>query len=282
MNRFSFLYNFFLIIFICSAVPAYAQKMKAEDVIARHLDSIANAETRATVKTRIAVGDAAAKFISSKDQIVQGRVVLASEGNRNFFGMNMNSTRYPGERFTFDGKNANAAMVLQNSRSVLGNLVQSNKMMLEEGLFGGTLSTSWLLLNMDANKGKLSFDGTKKIEGKEVYALGYSRKGGGDLDVTLYFDKENFRHVRTEYKRISSAGIGVRPEDSTRFNESRLKVVEDFSDFKAENGSTLPHAYRLFYSLTGQNGTTEIEWTFNLTEFAVNQKLGPDTFNAVP
>jgi len=102
------------------------------------------------------------------------------------------------------------------------------------------------------------------------------------VDIILYFDKDNFRHVRTEYKRTSSAGIGVRPEDSTRYSATNLKVTEDFTDFKAENGLTLPHSYRLFYSITGQNGTTEIEWNFNLTEFALNQKLDSKTFDAVP
>lgn len=47
---------------------ASAQKMKAEDVVAKHLESIGSAEARASVKSRVAVGDATAKFISTKDQ----------------------------------------------------------------------------------------------------------------------------------------------------------------------------------------------------------------------
>lgn len=261
-------------------VSVSAQKLKAEEILTKHLDSIGMAEARAAVKTRVAVGDATAKFISSKDQVVQGRVVFASEGPKNFIGMNMNSTLYPGERFSFDGKNASVAFVQVNNRSILGNFVQSNNMILEEGILGGTLASSWVLHNMAANKGKLSSDGVKKIDGKEYYALGYTRKGGGDLDITFYFEKETFRHTRTEYKRSSSAGIGLRPEDSTRFSESRLKVTEDFSDFKAENGLNLPRRYRLFYSITGQSGTTEVEWSFVINEIAFNQTLDPKTFDA--
>src|SRR4029078_7883379 len=110
------------------------------------------------------------------------------------------------------------------------------------------------------------------------YALGYSPKGGGDITVTMYFDKDTFRHVRTEYKRTSSAAIGLRPEQSSGFSESRLKVTEDFTDFKAEKGLMLPHTYKLVYSISGQNGTTEIEWNFKLNEFAFNQKHEPKTF----
>lgn len=271
--------NIFLLS-VVFAISVSGQKLKAEEVIVKHLDSIGTLEARSSVKTRVAVGEATAKFISSKDQVVQGRIVLASEGPKNFIGMNMNSTLYPGERFTFDGKKANVAIVHVNTRSILGNFVQSNDMILEEGILGGALSSSWVLQNMATNKGKLSSAGIKKIDGKEYYALGYTRKGGGDLDITFFFEKDTFRHTRTEYKRSSSAGIGLRPEDSTRFSETRLKVTEDFSDFKTENGLNLPRKYRLFYSITGQAGTTEVEWSFVINEIAFNQILDPKTFDA--
>jgi len=266
------------VIVLAASLSGFPQKLKPEEVLAKHLDSIGTTEARSAAKSRIAVGEASAKFISTRDQVVVGRVVMASEGAKNFFGLNMNSTLYPGERFSFDGKDANVGYVQQNTRSLLGNFIQSNDMLLKESLLGGALSSSWVMSNMGDNKGKLSFDGLKKIDGKEVYALGYSRKGSGDVTVTMYFDKETFRHVRTEYKRTSSAGIGLRPEQSSGFSESRLKVTEDFADFKAENGLTLPHTYKLVYSISGQNGTTEIEWNFKFSEFAFNQALDPKTF----
>ena len=266
------------VIMLAASLAGFAQKLKPEEVLAKHLDSIGTSDARLAAKSRIAVGEASAKFVSTKDQTVVGRIVLASDGEKNFFGLNMNSTLYPGERFSFDGKDASVGYVQQNTRSLLGNFVQSNNMLLKESLLGGTLSSSWIMSNMGENKGKLSFDGLKKVDGKEVYALGYSRKGGGDITVTMYFDKDTFRHVRTEYKRTSSAAIGLRPEQSSGFSESRLKVTEDFTDFKAEKGLMLPHTYKLVYSISGQNGTTEIEWNFKLNEFAFNQTLDPKTF----
>ena len=267
-----------IFLFTVFTTAALAQKMKAEDVLAKHLDSIGTADARAAAKTLITVGNGTAQFMSTKDQVMQGRIVFASEGNKDFLGMNMNSNFYTGEKFAFDGKSIFVGYIYQNNRSVLGNFVQSNGSMISDGLIGGTLSTSWAMTNLSNSKAKLSFGGVKKIDGKELYAIGFSRKGGGDLDITLFFDKQTFQHVRTEYTRVSSAAIGLRPEQSSGFKESRYKLVEEFSDFKPEGSLTLPHSYRMFYSLSGQQGTTEIEWKFTLTEFAVNQKLDATTF----
>jgi hypothetical protein len=40
----------------------------------------------------------------------------------------------------------------------------------------------------------------------------------------------------------------------------------------------VPTKYKIHYSISGQNGTTEVEWTANLSEFAINQALDPATF----
>lgn len=259
-------------------VSCLGQKLKAEEILAKHLDSIGTAEKRSSVKSILAVGDAQVTFITQKNQSAQGRIVLASSGEKNFWGLNLNAADYPAEKFSFDGKKAKVAFVRTGIRSILGNFVLSNDLLLEESLLGGTLSSSWALLNLPAKKAKISAEGKKKIDGRETYAVNYLAKG--DIDITLYFDAENFRHIRTEYKRISSAGIGRTPEQSSRFSESRIKVVEDFSDFKDENGLTLPHKYQVLYSITGQNGTTEIGWQFVLTQFSFNQNLADSTFDA--
>jgi hypothetical protein len=259
-------------------VHAFGQKMTAEEVIVKHLDSIGTSEVRASVKNQMAVGDAVVTFVSRKNLAAQGRIVMVSEGVKNFLGLNLNAVDYPAEKFSYDGKSARVAYVRTNVRSDLGNFIQSNNLLLEESLLGGTLATSWALANTATNKAKLSFNGTKKIDGKEAYVLGYTRKGGGDVDIKLYFDKETFRHIRTEYQRTSSAGIGTRPEQSSGFSETRLRVTENFGDFKTEKGMTLPHSYVLNFSVTGQNGTGEVEWKFNFNQFAFNQSLDPKTF----
>lgn len=271
-------FRLILLIAIVST-PIFAQKLKAEDVLAKHLDSIGTTENRAALKNMIVVGDAVVTYISQKNLPANGRVVIASAKEKMFFGMSLNAADYPLEKFIYNGKNTSVAFVRPGTRTVLGNFVLSNEDVLQESILGGTLTTSWALMNLADNKAKLSFDGTKKIDGKETFVLGYSPKGGGDIKISLYFDKETFRHVRTEYKRTASAVIGQRPEQSSQFSETRLKVTENFSDFKAEKDMTLPHTYSLNYTINGQNGTTEIEWKFNLSEFAFNQKMDDNTFN---
>ena len=271
-----------LILVAASVGFATAQKLKAEDVVAKHLESLGTPEARSAVKNMIAVGNGASKYLSTADLSADGRLVIASDGPKFFMGINLNGTsnRFADELFTFDGESSNAALPRQGQRSNLGSFVQSNRMMIDQGLMGGELSTGWLLANLANNKGRVSYAGTKKIDGKELYALDYSKKGGGDVEVTLYFDKDTFRHVRTEYRRMSSAGIGIKPEASSQYNETRFKVIEEFGDHRAEAGLMLPHSYRIVYSSTGQSGTVEVEWKFALGEFAANQKFDPATFKA--
>lgn len=268
-----------LLLLALFSAPGFAQKMKPEEVIAKHLESIGTAEARAAVKNRMAVGDGAFTVVTKKTASAAGRIVLVSEGTKNFLGMTLNANDYPQEKFSYDGKDAQVAYVRTNIRSDLGKFILSNGVMLDNGLLGGALNTSWALANLDTTKAKISFDGAKKIDGKEVYVLGYSPKGGSDIDIKLYFDKETFRHIRTEYKRISSASIGRTIDESARQSETRFKVTEDYGDFRLENGLTLPHSYTINYAVTGQNGTSELEWKFNLTEFAINQNLDAKTFD---
>lgn len=265
-----------LLLLLSFTVPG--QKIGASDVIAGHMNSLGSPEARAAVRNRIGVGDASVRFVSQRSATASGRIVMASEGEKVFLGMNFDSNDYPRESFSFNGKSVIVGMVTPGARSVLGNFLLSNDRIIRESLLGGVLFSAWGPANLDSTRAKLSYDGLKKLDGKECYVLGYAPKGSGDVKVKLFFEKESFRHVKTEYSRIFSAGIGRTPDESSRFNETRLKITEDFDDFRGESGLVLPHSHRIFYSVSGQNGTTEIEWTFTYTQFAFNQDLAADTF----
>jgi hypothetical protein len=256
---------------------ANGQKLTAEEIISKHLDSIGTAENRSSLKTLIAVGEVRMDYITQKNQPAVGRILVASEGAKLFLGMKLNASDYPQETFIFDGDKSSVGLVRNGKRSPLGSFVQSNGVLLSHGLFSGTLGSSWALLNTGTNKAKISTSGTKKINGQEAYALSYNPKGGSDVNITMYFDKETFRHIRTEYTRTSSASMGRTPDESARQNETKLKVTEDFSDFKEFKGLTLPSKYKILYSTTGSN-TTEIQWVSEFTEFSVNEKLDAQTF----
>ena len=210
-----------------------------------------------------------------------GRIVFASEGPRTFVGINTESAQYPGERFIFDGKSASVALSSLNKRSFLGNFVQDNAVMQKSGLIGGELSTGWLMANYSPDKGKLSYEGNGKVNGKSSHVLQFTPKGGSDISIKLFFDAETYRHLRTEYRRMVSApqgvmqqnGIGRSDINSGRQSETRIDLTEEFADFKTENGLTLPRGYKLIYSYSGNQGTVSAEWNFVLTEFVTNQKI---------
>lgn len=256
-----------------------AQKITVEDLIDRHLASIAPRDKFSSIKSFIAVGEVRVEHITQKNLPAAGRIVIASDGDKIFLGMQLNATDYPQERIVFDGDKTSVAFVRPGIRSVLGNFLQSNSSILSQGLISGILSTSWALGSVDERRPKLSLDDSKKIDGKDVYTVTYAPKGGGDLNITLYFDQQNYRHIRTEYKRTTSANIGRTIDESARQSESRLKVTEEFSDFKEFQNVIIPHKYKLNYSITGVNGTTELSWTCEFTEFAINPQLDPKTFD---
>ncbi len=255
------------------------QKLKPEEIVAKHLESIGTADVRAAVKSQMAVGDVVVTFVSQKNQTAQGRVVMASAGGKNFLGLRLNAADYPGDKFSFDGSKAKVAGVESGGRSYLTDFVAANQSTVKGSLLGGVLASSWALGDTAGTKGKLSGGGLKKVDGKEHYVLGYSPKGGSDVDITLFFENDTFRHVRTEYKRTSSAGIGTSPNQSSGLPETRIKVTEVYGDFRAEKGLMLPHTYKFTYSEIGQRGTREVEWAYTLNEFAFNQPMDDKTFD---
>ena len=202
------------------------------------------------------------------------------------WGINLNSNDYPTDKFSFDGKNAKIGYIRPGFRSILGGFILAYDELLKDGLLGGTLASSWTLLNADVRKPKISFEGTKKIDGRETLVLSYLPKGGSDLSIKMYFDKENYRHVRTEYNRVIAARQGATVDGSAGQGEDRYRLSEDFSNFQNMGGLTLPKTYKLFYSRTSsaalrlaQNSNQEIEYKFNLTNFSYNQQIDQNAFD---
>ena len=138
---------------------------------------------------------------------------------------------------------------------------------------GGLLSTAWPLLRMDQTQPKLDYRGLKKIDGRQLHEVGYRpRKGSGDLKVTLFFDPETFRHVRTRYNFEIGATIGTR-ENSNQNTESYYTLTEDFDDFREVDGLTIPHKYKMQFSLEGRSGSALHDWTITIKKIEHNSKV---------
>ncbi len=153
-------------------------------------------------------------------------------------------------------------------------------------MLGGALTSSWALVNNRPENAKLSFDGTKKIGEKEVSVLSYSPKKGSDLSIKMYFDKQTYQHVRTEYNRVIGARQGATIDTSAGQGQDRYQLTENFSDFKKAGDLSLPTKYTISYEYStnalrrsGENSARQLEWTFNITDFSYNQQSNDATFD---
>jgi hypothetical protein len=262
------------------ASPARAaEKMKPEEVIAKHLEAVGPEETRKSVKSRIAQGTANVTFRAPTIGQAAGRLVMASEGDRHMLAMAFDTAGYSQEKIGFDGDKATVGYIKPGQRSSLGDFLMTHKNIISQGLLGGALSQAWPLFDTAGMKAKLEYAGTKKIGDRQAHELKYTPRGGTDVRISLFFDAETFQHVRTEYFRVIEGQMSANPE-ATRQGESRYRMVEEFSDFKKEGGLTLPHSYNIKLDLDASRGTSlRAEWQFKLSQFAYNQPIDPGSFN---
>jgi hypothetical protein len=278
-------------------------KIAPEEIVAKHLESIGAAETRASVHSRIAAGTVIATLQSpGTAKFEGGQVIMASDGIKNMvkigFGQESSSkgSSYQ-ENFGFDGKDLTVGFVRPGVRGYLADFLLTHPNIVKDGLVGGTLSDAWPLLTSSAKKPKLEYHGIKKIGGKSAYELKYVPRGSSDLEISLFFDTETFQHVRSEYTRVISAGLGTgvigtgrvtSPSQSGAIDGSgqqrttRYKMVEEFSDFRKEGGLTLPHVYKIGLQLDTRAGMLIVDWDSTLTDFSFNQPIPPATFNVNP
>jgi hypothetical protein len=270
-------------------------EMKAEDVVARHLDSIGTVEARSAAKTRIVQGTSRYKILVGGGGELQGTSALVSEGRKAVVMIKFANGDYRGEQFVTDGDKVSiAATTSSHRRSSFGEFVHSQDQIVYEGLIGGALTTSWALLNLDENKSRLNFDGERKVEGRAAYQLTYHSKKKDDLTVHLYFDTEHYRHVMTTYTITLASGLGgfspsssdqaglTTPSNapgadvtqSARQKQTRYTIEERFSDFKTTEGLTLPTKYVIHFTEELQSGATNVfEWDLTADEVSNNKPL---------
>src|SRR5712691_5878828 len=259
-----------------------AQKLKPEDIVARHLESIGSAQERAAVKTRIIAGTSQVVFHTTPVGQAVGRAVLASEDIKSLLGMSFPSAVYPREELGFNGSTFMAAYILLGSRSALGSFLMTHSLIFKQGLMGGTLSSAWPLLDLTKRNAELEYSGEKKVGNQMLHELKYVPHGGSDLQIKLYFDPDTFKHVRTEYERTIAGAMGDRSYVTAGTGrETRFKMVEEFSDFKKESELNLPHTYKINLITDTDAGTLLTDWTIKLTQFTFNEKIDPKSFSII-
>jgi len=256
-------------------------KMKAEEVIAKHLEALGPQAAREAAQTRIVGGSSRAVFKArSTSGAIDGQVVIASDENKVVLGMKFDAPNYPGERFGFDGKKFTVGYLTPGVRSPLGNFALTNGEIFKEGLVGGTLTSAWALLNLSGRKAKIEYGGTDKVNDRPTYKIKYYPNKGSDLKITLYFDAETFQHVRTQYDRVIGAQLGRGGVDSSASQrETRYRIVEEFGNYKEEGKLKLPHSYKLQLEINKTGGSSLDRWEMTFDQFAFDQEIDNRMFN---
>lgn len=267
-----------ILLCVSSLSAVKADDLKVDEIIARHLDSIGTKEKRDEIKNRMAVGTS--EFESKlPTRKTAGKAVVVSDAKNLFFVTSLASREYPFEKIGFFAENVNLPYITAGTRSPLGAFINDHKTMLSEGLFTGSISSAWNLLNPQSAKGKFDSAGTKKLDGRKTYALNYY-PGANSIEYTvkMYFDAETFQHLRTEYRHT----IAAKTATFGRLGEQtgvEITLIENFGGYKNENGLTLPHAYQIKYTTASNSGTYEYVWGFKISQYLFNQKLAPDFFS---
>ncbi len=260
-------------------------KMAPADVVAKHVESIGAAEARAGVKVAVIRGTVDLTVKAGGEGQSAGTVLLASQGNQNVVNMIFASGE-PAIAFAFDGNKTSVTQFRPGLHTPLEAFFAEHQEIVREGLVGSVLSASWPLLNVQQQNPKLEYAGVKKIEGRELHAMKYQPRKGSELKITLFFEKDTFRHVRTEYeqevyaseqRRIAGGG-GLPPATGARQGTQHLKAVEEFSDFKPEGGLNLPHTYKFELEVQSTRRPILVSWLFNLNEFTFNGRVDASVF----
>lgn len=262
-----------------------AQELKLEDVLAKHLASIGTPEKRKELKNMMLLGSS--EFTTKLPQRKSvGRVAIVSNDSNLLFISSFLAEHYPFEKIGyFDGK-INVPFVNPGVRSPLGDFLSEHPSVLESGLFLGSMSLKWSLLDENVKKGKIILGGTKKVNGQKTYVIDYFPRGNSqEFKIRLFFDPETFQHVRSEYEDEFSGKTPQMPGRSAeswgefgQVNGYRIRLTETFSDFKTYEGVTLPTTTKVNYLGSSVKGTWEYDWAFKVNDVKFNQTLKEDFF----
>lgn len=252
-----------LLLVSATRVPA-TQRLSAQEVIARHLASLGTPEERAAFPHRVISGSVAYTARAPRQGLAGGTVKLSSAGRKSAVEIVTDHIDYPFDKFAFDGERVRVSRVRPGVRTPLGSFLEFRGVAFKDGLFGGALSTAWVLLDPDERRARIEYAGEGTLDGRGVYKLSYWPRKGFEMRVTLYFDAETFRHVRTEYRERSNAGY---------------RLVEDFWDFRREGYLTLPHRYRIeLVSEQSRAAAFWADWEMTLRRFDFSRPVAPEEF----
>jgi len=232
------------------------KKMKPEEFVALHLDSIGSPEARSGRTNCTAKGVADFQVLVGTGRQLQGESTFYSDGTKYRSSIIFPVADYPGEELSFDGKKTYVKQLNPGEHSKIGKFLYRYEVLLKEGLIGGTLSTAWPLLDIKNRKPKLKYTGIKKLGDRELHELEYRfRRGGGDFKIRLYFHPETYQHVITLYRlvipesqRMTAISGADRAADTARRSPTTYVLEEHFGDYREIDGLNIPFLWFLRFT----------------------------------
>ncbi len=254
--------------------------IKAEDLLTHHLESIGSAEARGSAKTRVVQGKAVYRILVGGGGRSEGTTGFVSEGHKLRWMVKLPLIDYRGENIVFDGNAVSVSFANSNqSRSPFASFIATQDVIVREGLLGGTLSTAWPLLEVGERKVRLIVEGLRKVDGRQLYQVRYEPSRRADANITLYFEPETFRHVKTLYITSIGNNVGSDITKSSKLQPERTTLEERFSDFKTADGLTLPSHWNVQFTRELPDGTTSVtEWDLKEDQITNNRGLDPRNF----
>jgi hypothetical protein len=260
-------------------LAARQPKMKPEELVARHLDSIGTQEARAAVQNRLMTGTGQLIIRLPSQGGLRGPAELVSDGRRIRLSMIFGGIEYPSEQLAFDGNKVAVSQVRPGVRLNLAGFVHLYDVLLKEGVIGGTMTAAWCLLDVAGRQPKLEYAGVKTVEGKPLHELKYrAKKGASDVTIALHFEPDTFRHVHTGYRLVQAGLMGNSTSSSPAPTDTVYHLDETFGDFKTVDAVTLPHSWKLTYMREGAGATVLCEDSLTVTDVRHNQTLDPKAF----
>ena len=269
-----------LLLAVASNCPSQeTKKLTADEVIASHLESIGTVEARSAFKSVVAQGTVTGTIRVGGTGTSKGGAVMASQGPMSLIGFIFGVQEQANEKMAFNGQKLTLGDLRPGERTRLGGFLLTHDVVFREGLFGGTLSTAWPFLDMNSRKPKLQYLGTKNIKDRKAYVLGYQPRSGGNLEIKLYFDAQTFQHVLTEYQQEFAAPTVSQPNLAAIQRGTRLKMTEEFSDFRRESNLVLPHTYKIQLTFDTDHNPLLQDWVVTLSQFLFNKQLDAKQFD---
>ena len=266
-----------MVMVLSFGIPSAAKKDKLtpEEVIQRHLESLAPAASLATRQSLKAEGQVLFEVIVGGQGQLRGPATWICDGKKLRMSMVFDVNEYPGEDVAYNGEGrVEIGWIQPGVRSALGTFFYQFNEIVTEGLLGGALSTGWSLLDLKSLRPRLKYEGLKKLDGNPYHTIKYQRRKGGDVRTRLYFEPETFQHAHTIYKvRISSRIVANNSAASASQPETWYTLQESFANFRDIQGVNLPTTWTLEFSKEIGTSGSVLRFTTQYTSMLPNAKI---------